>query len=65
MYSVDDNVRAIRDVKAGLAEKGPVVCSKGDKGVVIKIETHEPDGVHVRLENGSLWWFKPSQLEAL
>ena len=63
MYSIDDKVRATRPVRAGLGENGPVVCDKGATGVIIKIESHEPDGIHVRLENGSLWWFKPNQLE--
>ena len=49
-------------MKAGLGEDGPVVCAAGETGMVVKVESHEPDGVHVRLDTGNMWWFKPSQL---
>jgi hypothetical protein len=62
---VTDRVIITRDIRAGLSEKGPLVCSKGKCGVVVKIEKAEPDGVHVRLDTGSLWWFKPNQIKII
>ena len=64
-FHIADRVQAVRDVRAGLSEKGPFVCKKNDVGVVVRVEKNEPDGVHVRLDSGNLWWFKPSQLEVL
>ena len=60
-----DVVMASRDVRAGLDESGPAVCGAGDKGYVISFNSREPDGVHVMLESGNEWWFKPSQLVIL
>ena len=59
---VSDRVKTSRIVRAGLGEDGPVVCAAGETGMVVKVESHEPDGVHVRLDTGNMWWFKPSQL---
>ncbi len=62
---VSDRVKTKKIVRAGLAEDGPVVCEAGVTGMVVKVESHEPDGVHVRLDTGNMWWFKPSQLTVL
>ena len=64
-FQVSDRVIITRDVRAGLSEDGPIVCSKGMSGVVVKVEKSEPDGIHVRLDSGNLWWFKPNQIEAI
>ena len=62
-FQISDRIIVIRDIRAGLSEDGPVVCSKGTSGVVVKIEKSEPDGIHVRLDSGNLWWFKPNQID--
>ena len=64
MFKVRDRVRATRDIKAGLGEDGPEVCKAGTRGIVVEIETNEPDGVCVMLGNNTTWWFKPNQLES-
>ena len=61
-FSISDVVLTSRDIRAGRDESGPFICRKGTKGVVVKVERGEWDGVHVRLDSGVLWWFKPSQL---
>ena len=60
-----DIVSTTRPIKAGLDEKGPTVCGAGAKGYVIEFNVREPDGVHVMLESGNEWWFKPNQLQVL
>ena len=62
---VSDRVKTTRIVRAGLSEDGPVVCAAGQTGMVVKVESYEPDGVHVRLDSGNMWWFKPSQLTVI
>jgi hypothetical protein len=62
MFLKDDKVMTTRKIRAGLREDGPFVCAEGVAGEVIEVEPSEPDGVRVRLPNGSNWWFKPSQL---
>jgi len=57
-----DEVVTTRRIRAGLREDGPLICEAGVKGRIVKIENDEPDGVHVVLENGAKWWFKPGQL---
>ena len=60
---VSDRVKTTRIVRAGLSEDGPIVCGAGETGMVVKVESYEPDGIHVRLDSsGNMWWFKPSQL---
>ncbi len=61
-FNISDSVMTSRDIKAGRDEAGPFICRKGTKGVVVKVEKTEWDGVHVRLETGAVWWFKPTQL---
>ncbi len=61
-FSISDSVVTNREVRAGRAEDGPLICNRGTKGVVVEVEPGEWDGVHVRLDTGALWWFKPSQL---
>ena len=63
MFKKKDEVITTRNVKAGLSEDGPEICSQGTKGIVIDVDAREPDGVHVQLFNGVKWWFKPNQLE--
>tara|TARA_B100000131_G_scaffold277795_1_gene281866 strand:+ start:512 stop:709 length:198 start_codon:yes stop_codon:yes gene_type:complete len=63
MFQVRDKVVTSKTVKAGIAEDGPKVYDRGIEGIVINIEPREPDGIHVRLANGTEWWFKPNQLE--
>ena len=65
MFRKKDRVVTKRDIKAGLSEDGPEVCKQGSVGIVIEVDTREPDGVHVQLSNGVLWWFKPNQLDQL
>lgn len=65
MFKAKDKVVANRNVKAGLAEDGPQVCTAGTVGIVIDVDPREPDGVYVVLENGVKWWFKPNQLEVI
>ena len=65
MFRVKDKVVAVRNIKAGLSEDGPEICSQGSEGIVINVEPREPDGVYVELNNGVKWWFKPNQLEVL
>ena len=65
MFRVRDKVVARRNIKAGLSEDGPEVCSQGANGIVINVDPREPDGIHVELSNGIKWWFKPNQLEVL
>ena len=62
-FEICDAVVTSRDVRAGRDENGPLVCSRGAKGVVVKVEKGEWDGVHVQLDTGVLWWFKPGQLD--
>jgi len=62
-FLISEVVVTNRDVHAGRSEDGPFVCAKGTKGAVIEIERNEWDGVHVKLENNALWWFKPDQLD--
>ncbi len=62
MFLKDERVMTTREIRAGLGEDGPFVCSEGVVGDVIEVEASEPDGVRVRLPNGTSWWFKPSQL---
>jgi hypothetical protein len=64
-FRIADRVEAIRNIRAGLSEHGPLICSLGEKGVVVKVEISEPDGVHVRLDSGNLWWFKPNQIRVM
>lgn len=63
-FQVSDRVITTREIKAGLSEDGPLVCKKGTMGIIVTVENSEPDGVHVLLDSGNLWWFKPSQLES-
>ena len=63
-FSISDLVLTTRDIRAGRDENGPFVCQRGTKGVVVEVEKSEWDGVHVRLDSGALWWFKPSQLRS-
>ena len=63
MFKVTDIVRTTRDVRAGLKEDGPKICESNAKGVVINIQSTEPDGIRVELADGIKWWFKPNQLE--
>ena len=64
-FQIADRVMTTREIKAGLSEDGPLVCTKGAMGTIVRVENSEPDGVHVRLDSGNLWWFKPSQLETI
>jgi hypothetical protein len=63
MFSKGDRVTTTRSVRAGLKEDGPTVCPEGIEGVVLEVDAREPDGIHVRLVNGSTWWFKLNQLK--
>ena len=63
MFKTKDRVKTTRDVKAGLSEDGPEICKCGSSGTVLEIDSREPDGVYVELQNGVKWWFKPNQLE--
>lgn len=63
-FKATDRVRTSREIRAGRGEDGPYVCTKGVEGDVVKIEPSEWDSVHVQLDTGVLWWFKPSQLES-
>jgi len=63
MFSKGDRVTTSREVRAGLKEDGPAVYPEGIEGVVLEVEPREPDGIHVRLTNGSIWWFKLNQLK--
>lgn len=64
-FSIADTVTINRNIRAGRSEDGPFICNKGTKGIVVKIESSEWDGVHVKLDSGALWWFKPNQLSLL
>jgi len=64
IFKESDTVITNREIRAGRDEAGPFVCCKGTKGVVVKVEPSEWDGVHVHLETGALWWFKPGQLDS-
>ena len=61
-FNVDDSVVTIKEVRAGYGEDGSFVCNKGVTGRVLEVDLREWDGVNVELENGTTWWFKPSQL---
>ena len=61
-FQVMDIVMTTRKIRAGRLEDGPVVCEKNTRGRVVTIEKKEWDGIHVRLDNSTLWWFKPDQL---
>jgi len=61
-FQVTDTVKTVRQIRAGRLEDGPVICEKNMCGRVVEIEKGEWDGVHVRLDNNVLWWFRPSQL---
>ena len=61
-FSIADRVSTTRVIRSGRTENGPIICQKDMKGTVIKVEHNEWDGVHVKLESGSVWWFKPNQL---
>ena len=65
MFRAKDRVLTTRDIKAGLSEDGPKICEAGRYGVVLSVDAKEPDGVHVELQNGIKWWFKPNQLEVI
>ena len=62
-FQVMDIVVTTRKIRAGRLEDGPVVCEKDARGRVVAIEKNEWDGVHVRLDSNTLWWFKPNQLQ--
>ena len=62
IFQITDTVMTTRKIRAGRLEDGPLICNESVKGKVVSIETNEWDGVHVRLDTGVLWWFKPSQL---
>jgi len=64
-FKISDSVVTSREICAGRNENGPFVCHRGTKGIVVKVESGEWDGVHVELETGVLWWFKPSQLDSV
>ena len=55
MFSKGDRVTTTRSVRAGLKEDGPTVCPEGIEGIVLEVDPREPDGIHVRLVNGSTW----------
>jgi hypothetical protein len=61
-FSVDDLVVTVKEVRAGYSEDGPFICMQGTPGRVLEIDLREWDGINVELENGTTWWFKPSQL---
>jgi len=61
-FQITDAVVTTRQIRAGRTEAGPTICEELTRGTVVDIENSEWDGVHVRLETGVLWWFKPSQL---
>lgn len=63
MFKVRDVVQTTRVIRAGLGEDGPEICKMGQKGVVVRLESSEPDGVCVLLSDKLEWWFKPNQLE--
>ena len=63
-FLISDSVLTNRDIRAGREENGPFICKRGTKGTVVMVEKGEWDGVHVRLDTGILWWFKPSQLDS-
>jgi|TARA_Y100000310_G_C20582148_1_gene763564 hypothetical protein len=62
-FNPGDVVVTSRKICAGIQEDGPWVCDAGIEGRVLEIERDERDGVHVLLENGMSWWFKPGQLK--
>lgn len=61
-FNVDDTVVTAKEVRAGYGEDGPFICNEGAQGRVLEVDLREWDGVNVELENGTTWWFKPSQL---
>jgi hypothetical protein len=61
-FIAGDLVITTKDIRAGMHEDGSHVCDAGLKGRVLEIEPKEWDGVHVLLETGMKWWFKPGQL---
>ena len=61
-FATEDRVETTRKIHAGSSEDGPFVCDKGEKGTVQEIDSSEWDGVHVMLDSGVFWWFKPGQL---
>ena len=65
MFKKKDRVVTTRKVRAGLSEDGPEVCDHSVVGIVIDVDPREPDGIHVVLQNGVKWWFKPNQLEVI
>lgn len=65
MFKLSDFVITTRDIRAGLKEDGPKICEENTKGIVINIQSNEPDGIRVQLEDGTKWWFKPNQLEVV
>lgn len=62
MYQVGDRVLTRKNVRAGIHDDGPYVCDVNLPGTVLEIQKNEWDGVHVKLDNGLMWWFKPGQL---
>lgn len=61
-YQIGDRVLTSKDVRAGMHEDGPLVCDANVSGTVLEIQKNEWDGVHVKLDTGLMWWFKPGQL---
>ena len=61
-FKVGESVITAKEVRAGRTEDGPFVCNEGVEGVILEVDLREWDGVNVTLENGTTWWFKPSQL---
>jgi len=61
-FNIDDEVVTMKEIRAGYSEDGPFICGEGISGKVLEVDLREWDGVSVELENGSTWWFKPTQL---
>lgn len=61
-FKKGDIVKTVKEIKAGIKEDGPIVCSGGATGRVASIEKNAWDGITVELDSGMTWWFKSSQL---
>ena len=64
-FQIGDKVKTVKEVRAGMHEDGPRVCDRGILGTVLEIQKNEWDGIHVKLDSGQSWWFKPGQLKIL
>jgi hypothetical protein len=61
-FKISDTVATARKIYAGPREDGPLVCEKSTMGIVVSVDSHEWDGILVKLDNNMTWWFKPTQL---